>query len=388
MEAPFPNTGGKFADEGTAAHELAAMCLQLKAEPAGFLGKKMSNGVAVDADMVTHVAEFIQVVNGIVGPDGMMFIEQRVDFSNVVGVKDSFGTSDIVAIPAKGGELCIVDLKYGRGVEVSAEKNEQLMIYALGALEMFGALDDFTSVRLVIHQPRLGGVSECVVSVKDLRDFAKSARTCGAEALKQLAADAVDLASLNPGEKQCRFCKAKATCPALREFALTNVADGFVDLDEAPTLAEKIPATTRAVQTDADMQWLAALMPHLDLIEGWLKAVRGRVFAELSLGNEVPGYKLVEGRRGARKWIDEAIAEASLKAMRLKSDQMYDYKVISPTSAEKLLAKQNPTRWAKLTKLISRADGKPSVAPVTDPRPAVKIEDGLDFANLDDGSPE
>ena len=145
----------------------------------------------------------------------------------------------------------------------------------------------------------------------------------------------------------------------------------------------EIPATIRIVQTDADMEWLASLMPHLDLIEDWVRAVRGRVFAELSQGNDVPGFKLVEGRRGARKWLDENAAETVLKSMRLKTEDMYNFKVISPTDAEKLLAKTSPVRWKKLEKLVTRADGKPSVAPVADPRPAIKVEDALEaFSDL------
>lgn len=377
LEAPIPNKSSGFADEGTAAHELAAICLLEKSNPAAYLGRKMSNGIEVDEEMVDNVTEFMKVVDSIVGPNGQLFVEQKVDFSEALGVPNSFGTSDVVAIPFMKQELCIVDLKYGRGVAVSAEKNEQLMLYAVGALPMFEVFDDFKTIRMVIFQPRLGGVSEWTCTIEELREFASKAKLAGKAALEQLANNAVDLASLNPGDKQCRFCRAKATCPALREFVMANVANDFINLDEVDSLASKIPAATATVSTDADMVWLSSLMPHLDLIEDWVRAVRGRVFSELSMGNDVPGYKLVEGRRGARKWLDENVAEAALKAMRLKKEEMYDFKVISPTTAEKVLAKASPTRWKKLANLIVRGDGKPSVAPASDPRPAVTIEDAV-----------
>jgi len=384
LEAPIPNKSSGFADEGTAAHELAAICLLDKSDPAAYLGRKMSNGIEVDQEMVENVAEFIKVVDSIVGPNGQLFVEQKVDFSDALGVPNSFGTSDVVAIPFMKKELCIVDFKYGRGVAVSAEKNEQLMLYAVGALPMFEVFDEFETIRLVIFQPRLGGVSEWTCTVGELREFASRAKLAGMAALEQLAKNAVDISTLNPGDKQCRFCRAKATCPALREFVMANVADDFINLDEVDSLASKVPASIATVNTDADMEWLSNLMPHLDLIEDWVRAVRGRVYSELAMGNSVPGYKLVEGRRGARKWLDENVAEAALKTMRLKKEEMYDFKLISPTTAEKVIAKASPVRWKKLENLIVRSDGKPSVAPASDPRPAIKIEDAV--AGFDDVS--
>jgi hypothetical protein len=244
--------------------------------------------------------------------------------------------------------------------------------------------DDFDTIRLVIFQPRLGGVSEWTCTVDELREFASRAKLAGMAALEQLAKNAVDISTLNPGDKQCRFCRAKATCPALREFVMANVADDFINLDEVDSLASKVPASIATVNTDADMEWLSSLMPHLDLIEDWVRAVRGRVYSELAMGNSVPGYKLVEGRRGARKWLDENVAEAALKTMRLKKEEMYDFKLISPTTAEKVIAKASPVRWKKLENLIVRSDGKPSVAPASDPRPTIKIEDAV--AGFDDVS--
>ena len=117
---------------------------------------------------------------------------------------------------------------------------------------------------------------------------------------------------------------------------------------------------------------LGSAMDKVALVEQWCKSVRGETERRLLAGEEVPGYKLVEGRKGNRQWADEEAAEAAFKRARFRIEQMYDLKLISPTKAEKLLA-GNPRRWAKLEKLITRSDGKPSVAPATDRRPAKAV---------------
>ena len=125
-------------------------------------------------------------------------------------------------------------------------------------------------------------------------------------------------------------------------------------------------------------------MAAVDLVEQWCKAVRAEVESRLLQGQEVPGYKLVQGKRGARAWTSAEEAEAILKSMRLKQDEMYDLKLISPTTAEKVL-KESPKRWNRIAPLISQSEGKPSVAPESDKRPALvlgAVED--DFEQVTD----
>jgi hypothetical protein len=177
-------------------------------------------------------------------------------------------------------------------------------------------------------------------------------------------------APLVPGEKQCRFCKAKAVCPALRD-EVAEVVSGSATLDEF---------------VDPDMttgdNYLSVAMSKVDLVEHWCKAVRAEVERRLLAGQTVDGFKLVEGKRGNRKWSSDAEAEALFKSFRLRQDEMYDYSLISPTKAEKLL-KDTPKRWEKAEALISRADGKPSVAPATDKRPALAVQSiADDFRDL------
>ena len=123
----------------------------------------------------------------------------------------------------------------------------------------------------------------------------------------------------------------------------------------------------------ANADLLAEAMSKADLIEGWVKAVRAETESKLLAGVGIPGWKLVQGKKGNRAWSSKEQAEEALKAMRIKHDAMYDYSVISPTTAEKLAKAEviGPRQWPKLQALITQADGKPSVAPESDKRPAL-----------------
>ena len=121
--------------------------------------------------------------------------------------------------------------------------------------------------------------------------------------------------------------------------------------------------------TNEQLSWF---MQNLGLIEDWVKAVRAKTEGELLAGHDVPGFKIVAGKKGNRKWEDEKLAETEMRAWRLKHSEMYKSELISPAVAEKFF-KSNPKRWAKLSALIVQNEGKPSVAPSTDPRPQLQI---------------
>lgn len=375
MEQGQPDTSSKFADEGTAAHELAAMALEAKEPAAKYIGSIIDvdgTEFIVDQDMASFVQIYINNVLEYAQGNELM-IEQRVEFSHVVNVPESFGTSDAVILTGDGIEIQVHDLKYGRGVKVDAEENEQLMLYALGALNEFGMIGDFKRVRMVIHQPRLGHLSEWDCSVEELQTFSNRARERAYHAIKVLDEHPEAIRHhLTPGDKQCRFCKAKAICPKLEQQVLDTVADDFVDLDKE--IAPQISAAIERIES-SDNAHLAECLGAVDLIESWCKAVRAKVEAELFSGRAVPGYKLVEGKRGNRKWGDATEAETALKAMRLKLEEMYDFTLISPTTAEKLhkAGTIGPRQWPKVQALITQSEGKPSVAPASDKRAALVI---------------
>lgn len=464
MEAGFPDESNEFADEGTAAHFLASECLEDENDAAFQIGSKIvvlgkttewheektypkkARIFTVDDDMAREVQKYINAISQYA--DGCdLNVEQKLPFF-VGEIPDQFGTSDAVILDVRGRELHSHDLKYGRGVQVFAENNEQLMLYALGALGEYDPLGDlFDTVLLVIHQPRLNHLDEWRCSVADLREFEQRALKAGKLALDLASSTKAASIRLTPGDDQCRFCKAKGSCPALRDKVLATVADDFEAVFEASACvenmvklgkggvavsigeAEKIIAaahgvTLKAVDFDeghankgegdpednrpayfivkkptirpvldnpeqriagADDELLAVCMDAVDLIEGWCKAVRAEVERRLLGGAVVPGYKLVQGKQGNRAWSDAALAEAMLKTFRLKKEEMYDFTVISPTTAEKLAATEvdgkpvlGKKQWAKAQALIVRRDGTPSVAPASDKRPALVFTPVLD----------
>lgn len=389
--AGLPDTSSKYADEGTMAHALSEHILRGDAVPeAGTLFRYENHGLlqtgTVTQDMLGHTGVYIdnitQYANG-----GELMVEQKLNYATYLGLPrdEAWGTSDAVII--KGSEIQVHDLKYGQGEVVSAERNTQMMLYALGALDAFdGLAGDFTHARMVIHQPRVvKAPQEWDCTVEELLAFGAEAKQAvhwakaaalGAETKTQAEWEAE---YLRPSVDACRWCKAKATCPKLRAEVLETVtmqvpatAGDFADLS--------IPGPAHIAPTDD--AWLGASMGKADLIEGWLKAVRAEVERRLLAGGAVPGYKLVQGKQGNRAWSDAAEAEKLLKSFRLKEAEMYDFKIISPTSAEKVL-ESSPKRWAKAQELITRSDGKPSVAPLKDKRPALEIKPVVEmFADM------
>ena len=367
LEADFPDTSSAYAREGTAAHELAAMVLEDPSSTANhYVGKKIAfddHGEEVvwpiTKEMADYVDDYVNFVRErAVGK--ILHVECKLSIGHITGEPNATGTSDVVIIDREQEAIEVIDLKYGMGVRVDAENNEQMQFYALGALYEYELISDFSWVTMVIHQPRLNHVSEWNIPVDQLRRFEDEARH---------AADKVrwEEPTFNPSEKQCRFCKAKATCPALRA-EVTEIVGGAATLDEFE------PQT---VDSQTGDNYLPMAMAKVGMVEDWCKAVRAEVERRLLAGQTVDGYKLVEGRRGNRTWSDEGAVEKLFKSFRLRQEEMYDFKLISATKAEKLL-KANPKRWAKTEQLITRSDGKPSVAPATDKRPAMDVKPVLD----------
>ena len=402
LEATQPDKSSSFAEEGTAAHALAEKVLRNRqshpehyagCNVAMFLGSyplaehpNDTSGPQVDEEMVEAVGRYVDTVWAL-SQGNELLVEQRVDFSHIVGVEESFGTADGVIIA--GNELQIHDLKYGKGVRVDAEQNEQLQLYALGALEQFSMLYDFETVRLFIHQPRLNHVSEWALTVEELQAFSERAQEAAASVIVMFniadceGVETLPLENFTPGEKQCRFCKAKGgLCTAEAQARLNDVKDDFVDLTQ-PVGEQLAEAVKRVPLLTAEQ--LADIYSQVGLIESFCKAVCDRMNSELNAGHPVPGFKLVTGKQGNRAWSDEEAARALLKdQFRYKTEEVFDLKLISPTKAEKLIKKASPRRWTKVEALITRADGKPTVAPESDPRPALNINPVNDFDDVSD----
>jgi hypothetical protein len=332
-----------YADEGLEAHDLAYLCLTQRRSAIDLAQTTLSRRTnkKVDLEMAAYVQTYVDALAAYAQNYPTLF-ERRVDFSRHFGLADrtAWGTAD--AIVLAGTELQVHDLKYGRGVKVDAEENEQLMLYALGALDaavFIGA--EIQSVRLVIHQPRLNHVSEWTINSKYLLAFAE-------RALKASAAAAAPDAPRIPGEKQCRFCSVKATCPALRAEVYRATTTAF----------ERLP------ETDSDSVALGDAMAKVDMVETWAREVRAEVERRLLNTRVVPGWKLVEGRKGNRQWTDESAAVEAAKSV---GADLTTVSVVSPAQAEKILGK---ARYAVVASLTYQKPGSPSVAPESDNRAA------------------
>lgn len=371
----MPDSSSKEADEGTTAHWLAAHCLKHTLPPDLFLGDVCpETGLVIDDEMVKHIPDYIAEIKEI---PGALLVEQRLDLRGWIPPTEldpegGFGTGDAVILRDDAVE--IRDLKYGKGKRVRAKDNRQLRIYALGALRLAESLGyEPKTVTVGIHQPRIEDpdpeASEYRYTVGELLAFGEEVRVAAA------ATEPVD-APLVPGEEQCRWCRAKATCPAIADVVVAGVpASPSLFKDETSAI------TPPSALTPED---LARIYPKLGLIKGWIKECEAYV-RQLASENRMPGYKMVAGRRGNRAWANPAEAEAALKKFKVVVEKMYKLELITPTAAEKLAkaGEIGPRQWPQLQTMIVQPPGEHAVVPVTDPRPAIKTaslpSDFLDF---------
>lgn len=464
-ERGLPDQSSSFADEGAAAHFLMEQCLLENKDAKDFQGLRIQvkDGVAefhtsgqypVGLDMIGPMQKALDYVRA-VADGATIYTEQKLSIAHITGehwhkvtgavcfkndagqyvdfdngdlytedeVEPATGTTDVWII--KGRVAHSIDLKWGMGVQVFAEENEQQEMYTDAGLQEFDFLGEVEEIHLHILQPRLQHFDEHLMSRAELEARIELIR----QASERIAFTKGDELPATPGEKQCKFCKRAATCEERTDHTMELIVGEFLDLDkgfvrvEMPQ-AEKLLAQSFGVKPaaitfhepegdsyhgftgtnhftvkkpnvrpslesaeaklpDASDERLATLMDAADMIEGFAKAVRAEVERRLLAGKFTDArYKLVEGRQGARSWTSEGEAEAALKAMRLKVDQMYDFKLISPTTAEKVLKEANPRKWNKLQPLIGRSDGKPSVAPASDKRPALSMAIAEQFEEL------
>ncbi len=357
LEATLPKGEEKssvYAEEGTLAHELAAEVLTAsltKNWSSVRLGQLQANA---PAEMHTYVGQY---VNDVLSRPGIMHVESRVSFDR--RVPDGFGTADCIIL--HDGEMQVHDLKYGMGERVEAEDNEQLKLYALGVLAGYGYLYDIEQFRLVIHMPRLDHRPEWVISTEDLLHWGDT----------ELAQAVIEVNSpnprYNPGEKQCRWCKAKDICPALAEKMTTTALEGM-DLD---------PPRFRDVATFT-LEQCAGVLGLRKMFTGWMDAVEQRVRDALTRGESVPGWKFVAGR-SSRAWRDESAAATAL-GEHLTEDALYTKKIITVAQAEKALGKK-VFATLPVEDIVVVSEGAPTLAPESSKKQAVDINPTAGFDN-------
>lgn len=366
--APDGGKSSKAAAEGTLLHSLAEEELTGNgARVQGKLGEVHTISgfeFEVTQEMVDAVMSYVDEARQAIG-DNHYEVEVSVPIGSFTGEEGATGTADLVIF--RPDELEVRDAKFGRGYEVEADGNTQGLMYALGALDLYAeGLGDIKTVRVVIHQPRLAGPKEAVYTLAQVAEWrerfvngADEVRAA-AERKASLPQDTWELIYLHPSNDGCKFCPAKATCPSLRAEVLASIEGDFEDLSKV---------------TEPD---LGQDFARIERVEAWCKAVRAEAERRLLCGVPVPGLKLVAGRRGAKRWIDENEAEKVLAE--LLGDSRWERSLLSPTKAAKIIG-----NGGDISDLTTSTEGKPSVAFASDKRPeyagTVTAED---FDNLNE----
>ena len=336
----YEDKGSDYAAEGTDAHTLCEyrlkQALGIPAEtPIENLSWYNEEMEECAAEYAAYVLELLETAKQTCS-DPVVLIEQRVDFSR--WVKEGFGTADCIIIA--DGVMNIVDYKHGKGVEVSAEANPQMMLYALGALEIFDGIYDIDTIRMTIFQPRKSNISVYEMPKDELLEWADTELTEKA----QLAYEGQG--NFHCGE-WCRFCKAKAECRKRAEANMTLARYDF----QAPALLND--------------EEIADILGKVDALTTWAADVKEYALQQAVNGKDWPGWKLVEGRSN-RKYTNEAVVAATVESAGFDP---YDRKVLGVTAMQKLLGK---SRFEELlTPYIEKPQGKPTLVPESDKRPAM-----------------
>ena len=329
-----------YAQQGTDCHELCAYLVE-KA-----LGRDAEDPTEnleyYDQEMqdcaegyCSYVMEQVEGVKKLC-PDPQVMVEQRLDFSR--WVEEGFGTGDCVIVA--DGVLQIIDYKHGLGVLVSAERNPQMMCYALGAVELFDGIYDIREIRMTIYQPRRENIISYSLTKEELLAWAE-------EVLAPTAKLAYEGRGKFKAGEHCQFCKVKATCRKRAEYNLELARYDF----EMPDML--------------DEEEIAAILPKIDSLVSWAGDVKEYALKQALSGTEYPGFKVVEGR-SSRKYTDEAAVAEAVQAAGLDP---YEKKLLGITAMTSLLGKKKFEEL--LGGMTYKPPGKPALVPDSDKRPAM-----------------
>ena len=342
LEQEFKDRQTEAAAEGTAAHALA----EYKLRRALHQQAKRPVSRYANSEMDEYTEDYAQFVQEAIAEakrycaDPVVHIEQRLDFSDYV--PDGFGTGDCVIVADR--RLHIIDFKYGQGVLVEAEHNPQMKLYALGALHVYDALYDVDEVSMTIYQPRRANVSTWTISVDELRAWAENELRPRAR-----------LAYAGEGEycpgAWCMFCRAAVKCRARAEEKLRLAQYEFA---QPPVL------------TDGE---IAGILGKLDDLVRWATDIREYALNAALSGVHFDGWKVVEGRAN-RRYTDEA---AAAQAVIATGHDPYEHRLLGISAMEKLLGRKKFSEV--LGELVERPQGKPTLVPASDKRPALSDVD-------------
>lgn len=337
----YPSQDTEWTREGTLAHEVA----EVMTRNGGCFGvgdelfeKRHAD---INKEMLECAGAYHDYIQELIKTDdATVLLEQRVDYSP--WAPEGFGTCDCILM--QGDTLTIIDYKYGVGVAVSAVNNPQMKLYALGALNMYGVAYDIKRVETHIFQPRIDNISSDQMTVEELFEWGESIKPTAKKAAKGKG-------EYSPGE-HCKFCPHAGKCRTL-----TKVCTEYVETHD---LRVAVP-----VLAPHEIAEVLKMRPLIDL---WLKRIESQALDTLLGGGEVPGYKLVEGRLGFRKWTDELAVSKALQAAGYAFEDITKTELRSPAEMDKAIGKKKAEELVGT--FVDRAPGKPTIVPESDKRPA------------------
>lgn len=348
LEEQLPESKSDFAEEGSLAHEIAELKLRKYCiEPMGARTfnsriKKFRENQLFQEEMLKHTDTYLDYIAGVLhGFSSSPYVaaEKRIDYSAYA--PEGFGTGDCIIIG--GNVLHIIDFKYGKGVPVSAKDNPQMMLYALGAYTEYSFLYPIDTVKMTIVQPRLDIISEDSKSIEELLIWG--------EGIKPIAKKAFSgEGEYSPGE-HCRFCRAKALCKAR--------TDHHMGLEVFHKM--KPPLISK--------EEVGQILERAQQLSAWVKSLEEYALSQCLQGNEIPGWKVVEGR-ATRQFINQDEAFKILVAKGIEETMLYERKPLTLTETEKLIGKEKFKEL--LSPYISIPQGKPTLAQMTDKRESFK----------------
>lgn len=345
FETEFPNSESQAAAEGTLAHKLSELTMQHKLDLITKSKyqvelKSIQKHPLFDSSMLRYCADFathiLEKYYPVANKGGKIFLEKRVDLT--AWVPEAFGTVDIQII---GDDMLeIIDLKYGKGVLVSAQDNAQMKIYALGVLKEWDAIYSIKRVRMTIYQPRLDNIVTTEMTVEDLYQWAEST-------LKPTALLAFEGGGEYVAGSHCRFCRAQGICRAAATENLKMAKHDF------------------AKPNRLDPEDVSDILDRADPFLKWIKAVTDHAQAEALKGVKWPGYKLVEGRSN-RIYKDEILVESKLRGLGFKEDAYIKKKLLGIGDMEASLS--SAVFEKHILPLLIKPQGAPTLVPITDGR--------------------
>lgn len=350
-----------YAAEGTAYHELAARCLKTIGRCSDSVGNVVeADGFkfTIDEENAAYAQQYVDAIRRI---PGAQYYEVRLDTSSVVGVPGQGGTGDAVVLDFENDTIHVDDLKFGRGEIVFAENNEQLIQYGAAALRKFALSHDWKKVKLGIHQPRIHHYSEHTYTVEEIEAWIaeNKPKFQRAHALHENP-HLIRSSDYVPGEKQCRWCPIRGKCAAR--------AQGF--LAQFPVSP---PAFTPLVTT-LDDAGLALARDRVDAIEQWCSDIKAEAHTRgVLLGKHLPGWKVVNGRMGNRKWDEANLTFVENLMFADIGEAAYKPKqVVTPAEAQKQY-KAAKRGFGNLEGYITQAEGSKSLVRDDSPKQAVIV---------------